>query len=261
MFSAIVNEKQTGTGRSSAVHPKWLETTLSPSLLAHFSHEIRTQLTKIQYISNYLQIHTSEDARQSRSLHRLAQSIHILQCLVNDLLFISEWEASNRSLQRENLIMDRFVWSVTHQARDFLDEAKVELKLNYAAISERTFWADPKILNWALVHLIRNATLYGKLTKQIQLTVQRTKKDLEFLVADDGQGILDEDLPHIFERFYRGKSSHSDSEGSAVRGLGQGLHFARAIAEAHGGSLDVESKATKGASFILRIPVIETIGL
>ncbi|MCY4008592.1 MAG: HAMP domain-containing sensor histidine kinase [Anaerolineaceae bacterium] len=258
MFTAIVTEPETGQFRNLEVSPQWLQTGLTPSLLAEFSYEIHTQLTSIQYISDHLRKRTPENDPQSRSLNLLAQNVDTPERLVDDLLFTSEWEASNHSLQRETLTLDRFLWRVIHQARDFLDEAKVALSLNFAGISERTCWADSKIMSWSLVHLIRNAALYGKSTKQIQLLVQRVKKNLEFIVADDGQGIHNEDLPHIFERFYRGKSSRSGKEGAAVRGLGQGLHFARAIAEAHGGSLEVESQPTQGATLILRIPFIET---
>ena len=66
-------------------------------------------------------------------------------------------------------------------------------------------------------------------------------------------------MPHIFERFYRGDAAVAMGERQDIRGLGQGLFFARALAEAHGGSLDVTSEPGSGAQFTMRIPVIEPL--
>ena len=261
MFSVTFNDYKMGISSSGVgvVSSKWKSTSLSPTLLALFSHEVRTQLTSLRYICDYLRESSSEKDPQWHSILMMNQNIDVLDRLLSDLLFISEWEESNFQLQRERLNFEEFTWKIMRLAREILDEANIKLTLHISGIGERSFLADPRLLTWALLQLIQNAMLYGNHTSTINFTAHRTHKFVKFYITDDGQGIIDEELPHIFERFYRGKSSRAGFDKQAIRGLGQGLYFARAISEAHGGSLEVVSESGSGSTFTTGIPVIETL--
>ena len=259
MFSVAFIDTKMGFSSSEIISTKSSITSLSPTLLALFSHELRTQLTSLRYICDYLRESTSESDPHWCSILMMNQNIDVLDRLISDLLFISEWEESNFQLQRERLNFEEFTWNIMRISREILNEANIKLTLQISGIGERSFLADPRLLNWALLQLVQNSMLYGNRTSTINFTAQRTHKFVKFNITDDGQGIIDEELPHIFDRFYRGRSSRASFDKQATRGLGQGLYFARAISEAHGGSIEVVSELGSGSTFTIRIPVIETL--
>ncbi len=259
MFYAVIPSAETEPVRSETTPSPSLSTTLPPSLLARFSHEVRTQLTSLRYISDYLNSSTDESSSQWRSLQLLSQNMGVLERLVTDLFFVSEWEESNFQLQRETLEFEKFVWSVVREARGELEAADITLTVMLAGLGERPLVADTRRLRWALLQIIRNGVQYGQTTTALEIAARREKMIVEFRISDDGQGIRAEEMPHIFERFYRGDAAVAMGERQDIRGLGQGLFFARALAEAHGGSLDVASVPGSGAQFTMRIPVIEPL--
>ena len=259
MFYAVSPSAETEPVRSETTPSPSLSTTLPPSLLARFSHEVRTQLTSLRYISDYLNSSTDASSSQWRSLQLLSQNMGVLERLVTDLFFVSEWEESNFQLQRETLEFEKFVWSVVREARGELEAAGITLTVMLAGLGERPLVADTRRLRWALLQIIRNGVQYGQTTTALEIAARREKMNVEFRISDDGQGIRAEEMPHIFERFYRGDAAVAMGERQDIRGLGQGLFFARALAEAHGGSLDMTSEPGSGAQFTMRIPVIEPL--
>jgi signal transduction histidine kinase len=106
--------------------------------------------------------------------------------------------------------------------------------------------------------LIRNGATYSKEDGYVALAARvetrNAKKYALVSVSDNGVGITHEDLPHIFERFYRGDATRRADSPS---GLGQGLYVARAICQAHGGFLEVESRLNIGSVFTMGVPVHE----
>ena len=259
MFFVVSPSAEAGPIQSETTPSPSIATTLPPSLLARFSHEVRTQLTSLRYISDYLNSSTDESSPQWRSLQLLSQNMGVLEQLVTDLFFVSEWEESNFQLQRETLEFENFIWSVVHAARGQLEAAGITLTVMIAGLGERPLVADSRRLRWALLQIIRNGVQYGQTTTALEIAARREKMNVEFRISDDGQGIHAEEIPHIFERFYRGDAAMAIGERQDIRGLGQGLYFARALAEAHGGSLDVTSEPGNGAQFTMRIPVIEPL--
>lgn len=232
---------------------------LPPSLLARFSHEVRTQLTSLRYIGDYLISGADEHHPQWRSLELLRQNLDVLERLISDLFLVSEWEESNFALERTTLDFEKFIWGVAQEAREELARADIVLTVMLAGLGEAPMMADGRRLHWALLHIIRNAILYGRKTTVLELAARRDKAQVEIRIRDDGQGIAEAELPLIFDRFFRGEAATSAARRQDIRGLGQGLYFARALAEAHGGSLVASSEEGVGAEFLLRIPVIEVL--
>lgn len=259
MFTILSPTSEMGPSGSETYPSPSLKPALPPSLLARFSHEVRTQLTSLRYISDYLCSSTDESNAQWRSLQLLRQNVDVLERLISDLFFVSEWEEDSFQLHRENISFEEFVWSIVNEARIVLEAADIRLTVMIAGLGERPFVADPKRLRWALLQIITNGVLYGQTTSNVEITARRKKRNIEFQISDDGKGIHEAELPRIFERFYRGEASKALGERQDIRGLGQGLYFARAIAEAHGGSLEATSEPGEGALFTMRIPVIEPL--
>ncbi|KAB2862847.1 MAG: hypothetical protein F9K46_06555, partial [Anaerolineae bacterium] len=111
---------------------------------------------------------------------------------------------------------------------------------------------DPDRLKQLLMNLITNALAHTPENGEIRLTMQKAEKWVEIKVADTGVGISAEDLPHIFERFYRVDKARSRDEG----GVGLGLSIAKWIAEAHHGTLSAASTVGEGTTFTLRLPLL-----
>ena len=120
------------------------------------------------------------------------------------------------------------------------------LTLRTRNLADVEILGDDKRLTWALEHLVRNATAYnlknGKVSIQAIVATIEEKPYVLIQVSDNGVGISEKDLPHIFERFYRGEPRTAEGKRLDPRGLGQGLFIAKTISEAHGGYLTVQSK-------------------
>ena len=115
---------------------------------------------------------------------------------------------------------------------------------------------DDRRLQWALGHLVDNSLKYTEPGGEIVIRLGRVRKGHVLIeVSDTGVGIIPRDLPHIFERFYRGTASTPSGKLIDPRGLGQGLFVARAVAEAHGGYLSAASAVGEGSTFTLGIPL------
>jgi signal transduction histidine kinase len=113
--------------------------------------------------------------------------------------------------------------------------------------------ADQALLHQAVYNLIENAIKYTMENGSVTVRVRTTPIDLLFEVEDTGIGIAPDDLPRLFEKFYRGKQR----EARAQHGTGLGLAIVRSIAERHGGRVWVESQLGKGSIFYLQIPVTQ----
>ena len=109
---------------------------------------------------------------------------------------------------------------------------------------------DTQAIGRALNNLISNALRHTPPKGRVSVWVRRTGASVEVTVSDTGEGIRAEDIPHIFERFYRGEKSRNRGTG----GAGLGLAIARGIIRAHGGDIRVESKVGKGTQFSFHIP-------
>jgi signal transduction histidine kinase len=109
---------------------------------------------------------------------------------------------------------------------------------------------DTQAIGRVLNNLISNALRHTPNRGRVSVWVRRTTRGVEVTVSDTGEGIRAEDIPHIFERFYRGEKSRNRGTG----GAGLGLAIARGIVQAHGGDIRVESQAGKGTQFSFRIP-------
>jgi two-component system sensor histidine kinase ResE len=110
---------------------------------------------------------------------------------------------------------------------------------------------DTQAVGRVLNNLISNALRHTAPQGRVSVWARRTKRGAEVTVSDTGAGIQAEDLPHIFERFYRGDVSRSRSRGT---GAGLGLAIARGIVQAHGGDIQVESQVGKGTQFTFYLP-------
>ncbi len=213
--------------------------------VADVSHEMRTPLTTIQgNIDLMRRIGYDEEAMaaiegESRRMSRL----------VGDLLLLAKADAGRLSLEKGLVELDTLMLEVFNQAH-LLNDGSVALELGQ--VDQARVRGDTDRLKQLLLNLVSNGIKYTPQGGTVMLSMSRNDRWVHINVCDTGIGIPAEDLPHIFNRFYRVDKHRS----RAMGGTGLGLSIAKWIAEAHGGQLSVTSAYGEGSTFTVTLPVV-----
>jgi signal transduction histidine kinase len=220
---------------------------LRRQMSADIAHELRTPLSLILGQSEaMLDEVMPADEENLQLLHREAQR---LNRIVEDLRTLSMADAGELSMQLRLLapieLASRLVKARQAVAASRQISLETELPVDAPQIE-----GDSDRLEQALGNLLDNAMRFTPVGGRVVLALQVENDGLRFMVEDEGPGIDAEDLPHIFDRFYRSDKARSRQQG----GSGLGLAIARSIARAHGGNLTASNRAEGGARFSLQLP-------
>ena len=217
--------------------------------VSNASHELRTPLTNIRGYIEAIQDAVREGAAPESSFIDVALGNALrMERLIDDLLELSRAESGGVPLEREEVPLQTFLSRVAESYRLPAEQAGKTLEV---AASEGTLRADVRKLTLAMSNLVDNAIKYGKEGGRITVSGKIEPWGCTLEVKDDGPGIPPEDIPRIFERFYRVDKGRSRELG----GTGLGLSIVKHIVESHKGTLRAESRLGVGTRFILRIPV------
>ena len=218
---------------------------LRKKLTSDVAHELRTPLTAV---ASHLEamIEGVWEASKDR-LQSCYEEVGRISGLVADLERLSTAESENLKLNRQPV--DLFKLAEAAGKHMEAETAKKQILLRVAGESS-TVSADPDRLNQVLINLISNAVKYTPEKGHILVAVKDGKTDGTIAVEDDGIGMAEEELPYIFERFYRTDKSRSRATG----GAGIGLSIAKAIVTAHGGKITAQSEVNHGSIFTVSIP-------
>ncbi len=233
---------------------------MKTEFLAHVSHELRTPMASIQEGTHLLldEIPGPLLQEQRTTLRIMADSSRRLIHLISTILDLSKMEAGMMEYRIVPVDLQRIGEVSINKVRLLADSKHVQLVLEN--IGERSWVkADASRLEQVLDNLLSNALKFspaGGVVK-VQLKPDPQAGVLEVVVSDTGPGINPDDLPHIFERFYQGRT-----KGKHTAGSGLGLALAKQVVEAHGGRIWIESEKGKGATvrFILRLAKPEKAG-
>lgn len=224
--------------------------------VANVSHELRTPLSVIKgYVETLVDAHdTMPPSDRDRFLKTIQRHAERLNSLLEDLLALSRLESAQPGLARERVdIGQLFAASLEDfRARPAAGGHRFSL-----AIDPNTppVLADPLKLGQVLDNLVSNALKYTPRGSRIDLGARMASADtVELFVRDNGPGIPDEDLPHIFERFYRVDKGRSREKG----GTGLGLSIVKHIVQLHGGKVWAESRTGAGTTFFFTLPLHST---
>ena len=216
--------------------------------VADASHELRSPLTSIR--SNIDILRRALDApREDRAeaLADVAAEVDRLSRLTSDLLLLARSDAGHK-VEMSKLSLDHLVTDVHRRMET--QARGVALRLGPAR--KVTVMGNQVWLKQLLLILLDNALKYTPSGGSVNLSLERDGGSALVKVSDTGIGIAAEDLPHVFERFYRADKARARDEG----GAGLGLAIARWIAEEHDGDLTVESEPGRGTTFTLRLPIV-----
>ncbi|MBE2183613.1 MAG: hypothetical protein IAE89_09330 [Anaerolineae bacterium] len=220
------------------------------------SHELRTPMAVIKGVSEVI-LEQSEEAKPSRRLlETLSRNVDILDRMIIELLDISELDASNFTVRADPLDLEDLLWATVHGMQAEIRQAGLDISVMVRDQESLHIRGDLQRLRWAIGHLLQNAIRYTEEGGHLILTASRAHDAITMQVVDTGVGISDRDMPHIFERFYRGEARAANGKLIDPRGLGQGLFIAQKVSEAHGGYLTAESQSGQGSIFTVVLPTV-----
>jgi signal transduction histidine kinase len=214
--------------------------------LTDVGHELRTPLTVIKGNAALLRrMQCGED----ELLESIESEADRLARLAGDLLLLSQAESGKLPLDYRQVELDSLVFEVLQQMK-VVAKDKIEFRLG--ELDQVLVCGDRDKLKQVLVNLIANAVHYTPEKGVVTIDIGKQDSYAMVCIADTGPGITPEDLPHIFERFYRGEKSRSRSKD---QGFGLGLSIAYWIVRNHGGKIEVDSEVGKGTKFTIRLPL------
>ncbi|HLZ71961.1 MAG TPA: ATP-binding protein [Dehalococcoidia bacterium] len=225
-------------------------------LLAAVSHDLRTPLSAIRVMLEAIEDGVVDDAETIERYHHAMQGeVARLSGLIDDLFELSQIEAGVVGLRRERADIGDLITETAEAMRAEAERAGVRLCSEFSEALP-PISVDMQKLHRVLGNLLANAVRHTPAGGSVRLGAAADAATLAIVVADSGEGIAAEDLPHVFERFYRGDKSRSRAGG----GAGLGLAIARGLVQAHGGQIDVQSTPGAGATFTVRLPLDSAAG-
>jgi two-component system sensor histidine kinase KdpD len=221
---------------------------LRSALLDSITHDLRTPLTSIKAsVTSLLSQPQSPESNRRELLTIIDEEADRLNQLVGDAAEMARLDAGEFELKLERHSIDEIVSAAIEQCRPFLAARPVNIHVDAALPPVR---ADFSRIKDVLVRLLENANAYSPAGTPITVSAEVSDGSLVTSVADQGPGIEDMEVGLIFDKFYRGKDQRFQ-----VQGTGMGLPIAKAIVEAHGGSIGVTSQLGHGSVFYFSLPV------
>jgi len=221
---------------------------LKSEFFANISHELRTPLTLIVAPVEELE-RTSPDVAVRQQLRVVRRNAERLLWLINDLLDLAQLDAGGLRLNLDDMDIRTVAATVHDNSRPAARTRGVRLELDTDP-SDRTVWGDAHRLEIVLTNLVSNAIKFTPPGGRVLIRVRDLDDRVRVEIEDDGPGISEQDLPRVFERFFR--SDRSDRRRGG--GVGIGLALAKELVELHGGAIGVESELGRYTIFGFEIP-------
>ncbi len=249
----------------SSLAREWRHAKLKGEFASHLSHDLRRPLTSIRMFSEMLKNGDVPNEEKRREYYGIiSEESDKLTLLANNILDFSRIEGGRRkySIQEEDITrivretVERFKVYTIKEARSVIlnieaadepEEQKEEgVKEGYPIVK-----VDAGAISQALMNLLTNADKYSPGEEEIAVNLKKSKRLAIIQVIDHGEGIAQEDLKRVFEKFYRATRKNV----AAVEGSGLGLALVKYTVEAHGGRIEVQSEKGKGSTFTIALPL------
>ena len=216
--------------------------------LASISHELRTPLTYVKGYADVARRPNIAEEERAKYLSIIYEEAEHMQKLVKDLFELAKMDQHSFQIKKEPTSLCLFLKKIYEKMYPAFRTK--HMSLVYRCEENVTVHIDQQRFEQVMMNLLDNALKYSRQGSTVSIDVKTEKKNVILIISDEGIGIPEKDLPHIFERFYRVDKSRSRTGG----GTGLGLAIAKEIIEAHSGSIHAISQFGKGTSIIITLP-------
>jgi heavy metal sensor kinase len=215
---------------------------------ADASHDLRTPLAVIISEAQTALARERNAAEYRETIEDCLGTAQQMRRLTESLLELARFDAGQETMRREQFDLSQVARECVELVRPLAERRSITLDCDLAAIQ---CLGDAGRLSQVVTNLLTNAIQFNRDQGKIRVSLDANSSSALFQVADTGESIPAEDLPHIFERFYRADKSRSRAEGRN----GLGLAICKAIVDAHGGTIEVASKVGVGSTFTVKLPL------
>lgn len=231
------------------LHPIEVMVDEQKRFVADASHELRTPLTSLK---TEIEVALRDQRQKANDLRLTLKSnlaeVDKMKYFTDYLLSLSRYETNGTNLQMEKVELAEAVNQAIDRNKVQAKEKKIKIKQDISPVTVR---GNAQSLVELISILVNNALKYSEKEKSISLSLRKQKKNAMIEVKDQGDGITQKDLPHIFDRFFRSEISRSKKD---AEGFGLGLAIAKSIVELHKGEIKVKSVPSKGTTFTVILP-------
>lgn len=213
------------------------------------SHELKTPLAIIK--TNIEVALNKKDLSRDYILNKMEiinGAVDRMSKIIKDMFLLSKIDSGVIEIKKENINLNEFIEFIKEQFLEFANKKKINLQTNVP--KEINIFTDRDILERIIINLVENAINYTPPDGNVTISVKDLTKQVLFIVEDTGIGIKKEELPHIFDRFFRSSVARDRQTG----GAGLGLAIVKELVELLHGKIDVESEIEKGSRFNIYIP-------
>jgi two-component system, OmpR family, sensor histidine kinase BaeS len=222
---------------------------MKDDFLLTVSHELRTPVTSVKGFAEMLASQeNSLSVSQREAVGAISEGTGDLSKLIDDLVDLARSDAGRLTIEPRPTAVKPLLERVGRQMQHSFSERGQRLQVSASKDLPR-IKADPERISQALNNLLSNANKYGNEGGVVRLSASRKGKEVAIVVSDEGPGITEDELEHVFERFWRADSGVSQRVG----GTGLGLAIAESVVELHGGTITAES-GEEGATFTITLP-------
>lgn len=218
--------------------------------VSNASHELKTPLSSMKILIESLLYQDGVDEKIYKEfLGDINNEIDRLADVISGLLTLAKTDSETEALKIEKILLSELVNKTVNSLKPIAREKDVSL--TYTVNNDLEVTCDAVKVMQAVMNLIDNAIKYTDQGGHVWVTLQKSGANAAISVKDDGSGIPESDVQHLFDRFYRVDKARARGTG----GSGLGLHIARTIALLHGGSIEVQSEEGVGSIFTLYLPI------
>lgn len=213
------------------------------------SHEFRTPLSSVLSSASLVQQYKNKGEldKIDKHIQRIKSSVNHLTAILNDFLSLGKLEEGRVDIEREDVNVEEFFHEIHEEIRPLLKEGQT-IELN-CTLKNKIIPLDRRVMRNILFNLISNASKYSDNNKTIYLTCKENKTDLVISVRDEGIGVPEHEIKHLFERFFRATNATN------IQGTGLGLNIVKRYVDLLDGKIDFESTEGKGSTFTITLPI------
>ena len=214
--------------------------------ISNVSHDFQSPLLNIQGYADLLKSSSISEIQRLSYTTVIEEETKRLSNLTKQLLLLTSLDQSSRTILRNDIALDRQLKEVTAKYMWLIQELNMDIYYNLSPIH---YFGNESLLENVWENLLSNAIKYNTENGSIDISLSQNEKDIMIIFQDSGIGVKEDELPYLFERFYRADTSRTKE------GTGLGLSIVKDIVELHGGQVQVESKWQEGTTFTVILPV------